>query len=30
MKEGTWLDQYLKPMKDITDKLAAIGGPLFG
>jgi len=28
MKEGTSLDQHLKPMKDITDKLSAIGAPL--
>ena len=28
MKEGTSVDQHLKHMKDITDKLAAID-PLF-
>ena len=28
MKEGTSVDQHLKHMKDITDKLAAIGVPV--
>ena len=28
MKEGTSVDQHLKHMKDITDKLAAIGAPI--
>ena len=28
MKEGTSVDQHLKHMKDITDKLAAIGAPV--
>ena len=28
MKEGTLVDQHLKHMKDITDKLAAIGVPI--
>ena len=28
MKEGTSVDQHLKQMKDITDKLAAIGAPI--
>ena len=28
MKEGTSVDQHLKYMKDITDKLAAIGAPV--
>lgn len=28
MKEGTLVDQHLKHMKDITDKLAAIGTPI--
>ena len=30
MKEGTSVDQHLKHMKDITDKLAAIGAPISG
>ena len=28
MKEGTSVEQHLKHMKDITDKLAAIGAPI--
>ena len=28
MKEGTPVEQHLKLMKDITDKLSAIGGPI--
>jgi len=28
MKEGTSVDQHLRHMKDITDKLAAIGAPI--
>ena len=28
MKESTSVDQHLKHMKDITDKLAAIGAPI--
>ena len=28
MKEGTSVDQHLKHMEDITDKLAAIGAPI--
>ena len=28
MKEGTSVDQHLKHMKDIADKLAAIGAPI--
>ena len=28
MKEGTSVDQHLKHMKDITDKLASIGAPI--
>ena len=28
MKKGTSVDQHLKHMKDITDKLAAIGAPI--
>jgi len=28
MKEGTSVDQHLRNMKDITDKLAAIGAPI--
>ena len=28
MKEGTSVDQHLKQMKDIADKLAAIGAPI--
>ena len=28
MKEGTSVDKHLKHMKDITDKLAAIGAPI--
>ena len=29
MKEGTFVDQHSKYMKDITDKLAAIGAPVW-
>ena len=28
MKEGTSAEQHLEPMKDITDKLAAVGAPI--
>ena len=28
MKEGTFMEQHLKHMKDITDRLATIGAPI--
>ena len=28
IKEGTSVDQHLKHMKDITDKIAAVGAPI--
>jgi len=28
MKEGTSIETYLKHMKELTDKLAAIGAPI--
>ena len=28
MKEGTSIESHLKHMKDLTDKLAAIGAPI--